>query len=264
MAVEARDAASVMLLRDAPDGGGLEVLMVRRHAKSDFAADMYVFPGGGVEEADCDEVMAGLCEGTGREEAMSIITDAPSPSRALGIFVAGIRETFEETGILLAREASGEFVSCRGERAARFAAMREAARDGGTTFGEMVAGEGLRLATDSMTYFAHWITPELSPIRFDTRFFLAPAPPCQEALHDDIEITGYVWMTPEEALADGERGTFPMLPPTMINLMAIADFPTVEDALDTAAGEKVAAILPRLVLEDGKLRLLLPDDPQYS
>jgi 8-oxo-dGTP pyrophosphatase MutT (NUDIX family) len=264
MVVEARDASSIMLLRDAPEGRGIEVLMVRRHARSDFAPDVYVFPGGMVEESDCEEGMAELCEGMEPEGALSIIADAPSAARALGLFVAGIRETFEETGILLAREATGEFVSCRGERAARFAFLREAARDASISFEEMVVGEGLKLAVGSLKYFAHWITPEVSPIRFDTRFFLSPAPPCQEALHDDLEITGHVWITPATALADSENGTFPMLPPTVINLMALARFATAEDALNSSTGEEVAAILPRLSFEDGKLRLLLPDDPDYS
>jgi 8-oxo-dGTP pyrophosphatase MutT (NUDIX family) len=264
MPAVAKDAASIMLLRDAPDGGGLEVLMVRRHANSDFAADMYVYPGGMVEESDCEEGMAALCEGLGRDEALSIVADAPSAARALGLFVAGIRETFEETGILLAREATGEFVSCRGKRAARFAFLREAARDESISFAEMVAGEGLKLAADSLRYFAHWITPEVSPIRFDTHFFLAPAPPCQEALHDDLEITGHVWITPAAALAGSEEGTFPMLPPTAINLMALNHFTSAEEALSSSTGEEITAILPRLSFEDGKLRLLLPDDPGYS
>ncbi|MEW6554036.1 MAG: NUDIX hydrolase [Actinomycetota bacterium] len=263
MPVAARDAASIMLLRDAPGTGGLEVLMVRRNAGSDFAPDVYVFPGGMVEESDCGENVAGLCEGMGPDLALSILADAPSPARALGLFVAGIRETFEETGILLARERTGEFVSCRGERAARFAYLREAAREDRISFAEMVAGEKLKLATGSLRYFAHWITPEVSPIRFDTRFFLAPAPPCQEALHDDLEITGHVWLSPQEALAASESGTFPMLPPTAINLMALAPFASAEDALSSSTGKEVTAILPRLSFEDGKLKLLLPDDPEY-
>ncbi len=260
----AKDAASIMLLRDAPDRGSMEVLMVRRHARSDFAPDVYVFPGGMVEESDCEEGMADLCEGLGPDGALSIIADAPSAARALGLFVAGIRETFEETGILLAREATGEFVSCRGEKAARFTFLREAARDERISFREMVDGEGLKLATDSLKYFAHWITPELSPIRFDTRFFLGPAPPCQDALHDDLEVTGYAWTTPEAAIAGNESGTFPMLPPTVINLMALAGFPTAEDALNSCTGEEIAAILPKISFEGGKLRLVLPDDPDYS
>ncbi|MDD3719019.1 MAG: NUDIX hydrolase [Actinomycetota bacterium] len=264
MPAVAKDAASVMLLRDAPGSEGIEVLMVRRHARSDFAADVYVFPGGALEESDCGEDMVELCVGVGPGDAMSVIKDAPSPDRALGLYIAGIRETFEETGILLAWDATGEFVSCRGERAARFASLREDARKDRISFREMVAGEGLKLATDSLAYFAHWITPELSPIRYDTRFFLAPAPPCQDALHDDLEVTGHVWISPADALEQNEGGSFPMLPPTIINLMALARFPDVEEALRSPAGEEVAAILPRLSMEDGKLKLLLPDDPGYA
>ncbi len=261
MPVEAKDAASVILLREVPRAGGIEVLMVRRHDRSDFAAGVYVFPGGGVEEQDCGDGVADLCAGLDPAEAQSVIADAPSPQQALALYVAGIRETFEETGILLAREGPGEFVSCRGGRAARLAALREEARDKRISFPEMVAGEGLKLATDSLSYFAHWITPEFSPIRYDTRFFLAPAPPCQEARHDNLEVTGHAWISPADALERNEGGSFPMLPPTIINLMALGGFCDVEEALRSPAGEEVAAILPRLSYEDGRLRLLLPDDP---
>lgn len=264
MPVEAKDAASVILLRDTPVEGGIEVLMVRRNDRSDFAAGVFVFPGGGVEEYDCDDGMAELCMGMGLDEAKSVIADAASPQRALGLYVAGIRETFEETGILLARDDTGDFVSCRGERAARFASLREEARKNLVSFKEMLAGEGLKLATDSLAYFAHWITPELSPIRYDTRFFLAPAPPGQEALHDNLEVIDHIWISPDDALKRNEGGAFPMLPPTIINLMALARFPDAEEALRSPAGEEVAAILPRLRYENGKLRLLLPDDPGYD
>ena len=258
-----RDAASVILLRDGSSRGSIEILMVRRHARSDFAGDMHVFPGGGVEESDCEEDMAGLCAGIGPEGAMSIIGDAPSPARALGFFVAGIRETFEEAGILLAREASGELVSCKGKRAARFATFRAAIKDEQLSFEEMIAREGLKLAVDRLVYFAHWITPELFPIRFDTRFFLAPAPPHQNALHDNVETTDHLWITPQEALKRNERGSFSMLPPTMINLGALAPFSTVEDALTSAEGEDVPVIFPKVSFEGGRVRLLLPEDPDY-
>jgi 8-oxo-dGTP pyrophosphatase MutT (NUDIX family) len=263
MPVAARDAASVIILRDASDHGGMETLMVRRNARSDFAGDMYVFPGGGLEECDCEEGLAVLCAGLGPDEAMSIVADAPSPASALGLFIAGIRETFEETGILLAREASGEFVSFEDERAERFSALREAARDNLLTFKEMIAAETLELATGSLVYFAHWITPEFSPIRFDTRFFLAPAPPFQTALHDNHETTGHMWITPREALERNEKGTFPMLPPTVVNLMALKRFASAEEALTFTAGEDIAVIAPRVVLEDGRMKVLFPGDPGY-
>lgn len=256
-----KDAASVLLLRDASGGSGIEVLMVRRHAGSDFAADMHVFPGGGVEDSDCGDEATRLCAGMGLDSALALLPDAPYPARALGILVAGIRETFEETGILLAREATGELVDCRGEAAARFAAYREEMREGRLSFMEMVAREGLELAVDRLVYFAHWITPEISPIRFDTRFFLAAAPPCQVAAQDDVEVTDHVWISPAEALERNERGTFAMLPPTIVNLMALKRFASVGEALSSSAGRDIPTIAPRVVIEHGRMKLLMPEDP---
>jgi len=260
MPAEARDAASLILLRDRPSGGGVEVLMVKRHARSGFAGDMQVFPGGAVDEGDCGEGIAELCDGLGVEEAMSIISDAPDPARALGFFVAAIRETFEEAGILLAREASGELVSFTGERADHIISYRDAIREEKLSFNEMIAREGLKLAVDSLVYFAHWITPEFSPIRFDTHFFLAPAPLHQNALHDDFETTDHLWIAPGEALERSEDGDFPMLPPTIVNLMALVRFTSVEMALSSAEGKDVPVILPRVSFEGGKARLHLPEE----
>jgi 8-oxo-dGTP pyrophosphatase MutT (NUDIX family) len=259
-----RDAASIILLRDGSCGDDIEILMVRRHERSDFAGGMYVFPGGAVEEPDCGEGAAALCAGMVPENAMSIIGEAPSPARALGIFIAGIRETFEETGILLAYEAQGELVSYAGEGGARFSTLRTAIENGKLTFNEMIEEEGLKLAVDRLAYFAHWITPEFSPIRYDTHFFLAPAPPAQDALHDNVEMTAHLWITPHEALERSEGGTFAMLPPTIINLMALKRFSTVKDALATVAEEEVPAIRPQVSFEDGNIRLIFPGDPDQT
>ncbi len=258
-----KDASSVLLLRDVP-GGGIEVLMVRRHSDSDFAADMHVFPGGAVEERDCGEEAAGLCAGLGREEAACVLDGVEDPSLALGLFVAAIRETFEETGILLASDGSGKIVDCRGEAAARFAAYREEIKAGRISFTQMVAREGLKLAVGRLAYFAHWITPEISPIRFDARFFLAAAPLCQEALHDHVETTDHVWISPAEALERSRRGDFAMLPPTFMNLMSIERFASVEEAMASASGKEVTAVAPQVVEENGRLRLVLPGDPDYQ
>lgn len=263
MPVVPKDAASVILLRDDPGGGSFETLMVRKHARSDFAGDMHVFPGGAVEDADCGEGTAALCTGMGPEDAVSILGDALSPARALGIFVAGIRETFEEAGILLAREPSGEPVSCRGERAAHFAALREEILEGRLSFHEMIASEGLVLAVDRLVHFAHWITPELSPIRYDTHFFLAAAPPRQDASHDSFETTAHLWIAPREALERNEGGTLAMLPPTVVNLMALTRFASADDALSSMEGRDIPVIAPRISFENGEMKLLLPEDPGY-
>jgi 8-oxo-dGTP pyrophosphatase MutT (NUDIX family) len=255
-----RDAASVILLRQVPSPGGIEILLVKRHTGSDFAGGMYVFPGGELEESDCSENMAALCAGILPGDAASIIEGGLSPRKALGLYVAGIRETFEETGILLAYHGQGELVSHEGTDGVRFAAYREELRSGGLSFLEMISGEGLRLACDRMAYFAHWITPEISPIRFDTRFFLAPSPPGQNALHDAVETTAHLWISPREALEKSERGDLPMLLPTIANLKALAPFTTIEDALTSTAGKDIPTILPKISFENGRARLLLPGD----
>lgn len=196
MAAEPRDASSLILLRSGPSGESMEVLMVRRSSRGGFAGGMHVFPGGSVEPFDCEGRVAGLCEGVSSETALSVIGDAPSPGRAMGLYVAGVRETFEETGIMLARTAAGEIVSCRGEMADKLASFRDEMAAGRLSFDDIIAREGLKLALDSLVYFAQWITPEVSPVRFDNRFFLAQAPDCQEALHDDIETTCHGWVSP--------------------------------------------------------------------
>jgi len=123
----------------------------------------------------------------------------------------------------------------------------------------MIAAENLRLAAGSLVYFAHWITPDFSPIRFDTRFFLAPAPRHQEALHDNVEITAHLWIAPKEALKRNENGTFAMLPPTVVNLMSLARFSSVEEALHACAERDVPVIAPQVSFENGKIRLHIPE-----
>jgi len=261
MPAEPRDATSVIIMRDTARGEGVEILLLRRHAGSDFAGGMHVFPGGVLEESDCEEDMAALCDGISPERAASIIGDAPTPLRALGFFVAGIRETFEETGILLARDSSGELVDLREERSAGLAACREAMIHNPPAFREMLEGEGLKLAADRLRYFAHWVTPEIFSLRFDTRFFLAAVPPFQEVSHDNREITAHLWIAPREALERCNSGRLAMLPPTIVNLMALARFSSVDDALASAEGKDVPVISPRVTMEDGRPRLLLPTDP---
>lgn len=259
-----RDAASVILLRDSHGGGALEVLMVRRSGSSDFAASMHVFPGGVVEEHDCGEKMAALCTGLDIERAAALLPDASSPERALGIMVAGIRETFEETGILLAGDRSGRLLSYRKGASKRFTSYRRDMKEGRISFREMLEREGLRLALDRLVYFAHWITPEVSPVRYDTRFFLALAPPGQDARHDEVETTGHFWIGPSEALERCRNGELAMLPPTVANLMALTRFSRAEEALAWADGRDVPVVTPRVSLEGGRVRLILPGDVDFA
>lgn len=259
-----KDAATVLLLRETVGAQpGIEVLMVKRHIKSEFAGDAYVFPGGGVEDTDYEKSTEGICSGLTLEQARAIIKDTPHPDRALGFFVAAIRETFEEAGILLAYQGANELLSFDKEKAARFISHRAEMQENHLSFAEMVCNEGLMLAVDQLSYFAHWITPEFSPIRFDTHFFLAPAPLAQEAIHDAVETTAHIWISPHEAIEKSTQGQFSMLPPTVANLRVLAEFSSVDEAISRTRNKEVPTILPKAVFEDGKMRVLMPGDPGY-
>ena len=129
----------------------------------------------------------------------------------------------------------------------------------------MLQKEGLRLATDRLVYFAHWITPEDQPLRFDTRFFAAPAPPGQVPSGDEYEMTDLRWLAPAEAVAASTRGEIMLRNPTVKNLLRFDGARTVTEALDQVRDRPVPTILPRIVVEaDGTRRALLPGDRGYD
>ena len=259
--VPLRDAATVLVLRDGDDG--LEVFMLRRNLNSDFVGGAYVFPGGAVDPADRHADLEPLCEGR---------TDADA-SRRLGVesgglafWVAAIRESFEEAGLLLAYDTDGEFVDLdNAADVARWSAHRTEVDQGRRRIVELCSTEALRLAVDRMHYFGHWITPEGAPRRYDTRFFVTGAPANQTPLHDDHEVIANEWIRPAEALRRFREGSMVMLPPTVSSLKAMARFESASDAL-TAATEiaHVPAVLPRVVSVDGGMRIVLPGDPDYD
>jgi 8-oxo-dGTP pyrophosphatase MutT (NUDIX family) len=260
-AVPLRDAATVLILRDG--GDGLEVFMLKRNLNSDFVGGAYVFPGGGVDPHDRAEDLEPLCEGR---------TDAEA-SRRLGIesgglafWVAAIRESFEEAGVLLAHDATGAIVDLDDlANAHRWADHRTEVDQGRRRLIEVCQAENLRLAVGGMHYFGHWITPEGSPRRYDTRFFLAAAPENQTPLHDDHEVIANEWLRPADGLARAEAGELMMLPPTLASLRAIARFETAAEALAAATEIRhVPRILPRIIATDGGMRIALPGDPAYD
>jgi len=156
----------------------------------------YVFPGGRIEAADYSRKAERICHELSFKQAQDIIAGTSPPEKALAFFVAAIRETFEEAGILLAYREIPDFVAFDEDEKMRFTKYREEVRKDPFSFATIIAREGLKLATEKLFYFAHWITPEISPIRFDTRFFVAAAPSKQEALEDELETTAHMWITP--------------------------------------------------------------------
>jgi 8-oxo-dGTP pyrophosphatase MutT (NUDIX family) len=250
-------AATLVLLRDRT-AGPPALLLIRRHQASAFAAGDHVFPGGKVGVDDNPPDAARWCRGFDAVDAARRlgVTEAEAIAHAVGV----IRETFEEVGILLAYGADGGVVRVD---APRFAEYRMACDADNRAFWDMVRAERLTLATERLVYFAHWITPEENPLRFDTRFFAAEMPPEQDAVADGREITEVRWLGPEEALAAARRGEISLRNPTSRNIELFVGATSAADAVRRVAGRAITPIRPRVVMENGVRRILMPGDPGY-
>ena len=252
-------AATVVLLRDRA-AGGFEVLLMERHHASKFAAGDFVFPGGKLEVDDNPEDAVRWCAGLDLAGAARTLGLEHAPTTALAYWVGAIRETFEEAGVLLATTADGGPVHLP---ASRIDDYRRAIQADNRAFWSMVKTEKLRLATDRLVYFAHWVTPEGLPLRFDTRFFAAPMPEGQEAVADEREITEVRWLAPREAIDANARGQLSLRNPTVKNLELFDGAPTAAAALERLNERDVRTILPRVIIEGDKRRVLLPGEPGY-
>jgi 8-oxo-dGTP pyrophosphatase MutT (NUDIX family) len=264
--VEPKDASTVILVRDSARHAhkAIEVLMVLRHPASRFVAGSYVFPGGALDEEDCSG-MEELCAGLSGETARKIIADTSSPGRSLGLWVAGIRETFEEVGLLLAYDRSGSLVSIRSPgEAEKFSGYRKGLWNKKIGFRRFLEKEDLRLAADRLHYYAHWITPAVLPIRYDVRFFVAAAPPGQNARHDGKELTRHVWITPGEALAAYEKRRFRMVLPTLMTMRELNAFRTTEEVIRSTRGKEIPAILTRMTRRGDRQFEILPDGSVFG
>jgi 8-oxo-dGTP pyrophosphatase MutT (NUDIX family) len=242
-----RPAATLLLLRDGV--AGLEVLMTARHEESGFAAGALVFPGGKVEPED--RALRPSCAGCdGLDDT------------ALGFRIAAIRETFEESGILLARNAGGTALLS----AAEFDGLRRRHSEAGTVpgFAALVAAAGLQLATDTLVPYAHWITPVDRPKRFDTHFFLAPTPVDQIAVHDGREAVETVWTTPQATLEAADREQVKLVFATRMNLVKLASSRTVTEALAAATRDAVVTVCPEIVKTPEGPAIRIPEAAGYG
>ena len=243
------DAATVMLLRPCPIEAvkDIEVLMVLRNRRSRFVPGYHVYPGGILDPEDFEPGIERFCSGIERKEASEILPDMSRPEKALGAWVAGIRETFEEVGMLIARRKDGSPVTIQTEEERkRFCDYRRALNKYEMKFSQMLEKEDLVLPLDRLQYFSHWITPEPLPLRYDVRFFLAETPSGQAALHDGVELMEHIWLTPSRALEEYEKGKIGMVLPQIMTLEDISRFRTVEDAVASAKARRVPANLTKI------------------
>ena len=254
-----REAASVILARDAP--GGVEVLLLQRHPESRFSPGAFAFPGGRLEAADSAPGVERWCGDLDRAEAARQLPDVTPPDRAIGFWVAALREAFEEAGILLAYGPDRRLVEAPTLDEAR--AHRAACREDSARFGPILADLEVVLATDRVAYWAHWITPEERPIRYDTRFFVAAEPPGQIPEPDGHEMVAARWIAPDAALDRHHSRELALPVPTQRILAGLAEHPDVRALLAAARGREIRPVRPRVVREAGGERILLPDDPGW-
>ena len=256
-----RDASTILLLRDGEPG--LEVLMLRRNLASTWVGGAHLFPGGAVDSEDGSEEMRARSPRLTDEQASERLKIRRG---GLAFFVAAIRECFEEAGILLARRSDGAPVELGDPQVSeRLVAHRHALNAGKTSFAAVCDREDLVLDTDRLGYFSHWITPEGSPRRYDTRFFVAATPPGQKALHDDIEVIDAIWIAPREALRRRKAGEIDMLFPTAKNLEEVAGYDGAAALVEATRTLEVPTILPKLTIDgDEEIHLLLPTDEGYE
>jgi 8-oxo-dGTP pyrophosphatase MutT (NUDIX family) len=178
--------------------------------------------------------------------------------------VGAIREAFEEVGVLLAYEADGRLLRIASEAEPRYEAYRTACQGANPAFFDMLRAEHLTLATDRLAYFAHWITPEEQPLRFDTRFFAAVMPPGQEPVVDGHEIVDLKWLTPAEAISASQRKDIGLRFPTIKNLELVAGGGSPASSVVESLGKReVQTIRPRVLQVDGKPLAVLPGDPRW-
>lgn len=255
------ESATVILVCSRP-AEAWNVFLARRHSRSSFMADAYVFPGGRAADSDRDERLQNFISmPAGFDPRAMLQDDTLSPKTAQSLFVCAIRETFEETGVLLAKTQNGNFLNLNSkEQNDRFAAHRRELNAGRTTLLDVARLENLLFPLDELVPYAHWITPEFLPKRFSTRFFLAALPKNQSAVTDRGELTDSLWATPQAVLRMYRDREIVLMPPTLKTLEELARTISLDDLFAETRSRSIYPILP----EPGEKMIKLPHDPEYG
>ena len=246
----ARPASTILLLRNGPTG--LEVLMVERNVASEFASGALVFPGGRVDDGDMSPDLHKHCRRAPDEDTLTT-----------GLRVAGVRETWEDARMLLARPIGTEHLLTAEELEAL--ETRIAARIGrAPDFTDLATSGEIELATDQMVRFSHWITPAGRPKRYDTHFFLAPMPTDQKPQGDGHETVHTIWISPDDAIAGGQSKRFTVVFATRLNLGQLAQDTNVATAMARAAASTIVTVCPEMLKIEGRRILRLPLEAGYG
>ena len=249
-----RPAATVVMLRDAP--AGMEVFLLKRHRLSDVLGGAYVFPGGKVDPLDAELDAQAHLDQSHAELRLCLNEVEVATVTATSLYVAALREVFEESGVLFAHGATLEKTSQAG------VLLRA-----GHGFAAMLAQLGVRLQTRSVLPWSRWITPKTPTVtnkRFDTRFFVSEIPLGQIARHDDHEATESIWLTPRDALQRYWQREIELAPPQIMSLAHLSHYRRVRDVLHAARQRRPPVIAPEPFQLDGARVICYPGDARHS
>ena len=260
------DAATVMLIRETASANPFEVLLMRRHDRQSFMAKAFVYPGGQLDDADCEPGLVELAKGLTAEEAKQFLNEPDlSDEKALGLFIAAVRETFEESGVLLAESTTGKPLDFKDHGVQqRFAEYRAMILQQEISLLDLAQKENLVFQLNNLKPYARWITPEVEKKRFDTRFFLATLPPGQQPIHDAREMTETLWIEPDKALSKQQKGDILLMPPTLKTLEEMANQSSRADVYARASSTPIQPNMPEISAEGDSIVIKLPHDPDYS
>jgi 8-oxo-dGTP pyrophosphatase MutT (NUDIX family) len=239
-----RPSATVLIVRDTPFG--LEVFMVARDRQVDMASGAVVFPGGKVDPDD-------------RSPTWGALAAPGAPD--LPYWIAAVRETFEESGLLIAQSGADAISPDTAQRITEH--FRTPLLDQTITFSTLMSEKALVPALGLMAPFAHWITPPMVPKRFETHFFLIASLPGQTAVHDGREAVSSFWIRPKDLLAEADAGRQTLVPATRLNVELLAETDTVAAALAAARARNIVTVMPEMTKVDGGMRLTLPANAGY-
>jgi 8-oxo-dGTP pyrophosphatase MutT (NUDIX family) len=246
-----RDAATVVMLRDGDSG--LEVFLIRRHGLSDVLGGAYVFPGGKLDASD-RQLNPKIHLDQHPEELHAALGEPDiAVDMATGLYVAALREAFEESGVLFTQDAN--------------AASAYLAHPTTTPFNQLLTDLSLRLQTSAVLPWSRWITPRMPSVsnkRFDTRFFVAAVPPDQVARHDNHEATESRWLTPRMALEQYRAGEMELAPPQIMSLAHLARHSSVNSVMVAARRQPPPLVFPETFDDNGTRVLCYPGDPAHS
>ena len=249
------DSASVVLLRDSDQG--MQVLLLRRHLASNVLGGAYVFPGGKLDPADQSPALLDKLSQNVATLHQRLAEPDLSAERAAGLFVAAIREAFEECRILLGQT---------GVDSPDLQALQDALANG-QSWSEAFQNLSLRLSTDTLVPWTRWITPRQASVthkRFDTRFFITRVPEDQTAEHDNHETTETLWVTPRDALIRYWDHQIELAPPQIMGLVQLARHPDTQSALSEAQSRRPPVVEPEPFDHDGIRTICYPGDPRHS